>query len=167
MTTMSKPVCVSARRRRGARGSRGASAVEFALVVPILLYLVFGIISFGYMLSFRQALSQGAAEGARAAAVAITGTTDTVRSASAQAAVNDALGSYGVTCSAGVLLKAGKTVGTCTITPTVTCSSGSTAVTCAQISLDYRYKDNSLLPGLGLGAFMPSDLRYTTEVRTS
>jgi Flp pilus assembly protein TadG len=162
---MSKPVRACARRRRF--GGRGASAVEFALVVPVLLYLVFGIISFGYMLSFRQALSQGAAEGARAAAVAVTGTTDAVRAASAQAAVNDALGSYGVSCSGGVLLRAGKTVGTCTITPTVTCSSGSSAVTCAQITLDYKYKQNSLLPGLGLTAFMPSDLSYTTEVRTS
>jgi Flp pilus assembly protein TadG len=51
------------------RAEGGAAAVEFALVAPLLLLLVFGVISYGYMLSFRQALSQGAAEGARAAAV--------------------------------------------------------------------------------------------------
>lgn len=148
-------------------GQRGASAVEFALIVPILLYLVFGIISFGYMLSFRQALSQGAAEGARAAAVALSGTADSVRASRAQAAVNDALQAYGVSCSGTSLMRAGKTVGSCTITPNVTCSSGGGTVTCARITLDYAYRANNLLPGLGLSVFMPTDLRYQTEVRTS
>lgn len=148
-------------------GQRGASAVEFALVMPILLYLVFGIISFGYMLSFRQAMSQSAAEGARAAAVVLSGTSDTLRTTRARDAVNDALESYGVTCSGSSLVKGGKTVGSCTITPNVACSSGGASVTCARISLDYLYRDNALLPGLGLSVFMPSDLRYQTEVRTS
>ena len=52
--------------RRARERERGAAAVEFALVVPLLLVLVFGIISYGYMLSFRQSISQAAAEGARA-----------------------------------------------------------------------------------------------------
>ena len=55
--------------RREERGDRGAAAVEFALISPMLLLLVFGIVTYGYMLSFRQAIGQGAAEGARAAAV--------------------------------------------------------------------------------------------------
>ena len=47
-----------------ARGERGAAAVEFALVVPILLILVFGIIQYGvYFWS-----SQGASDIARSAA---------------------------------------------------------------------------------------------------
>ena len=55
--------------RRTGREDRGAAAIEFALILPILVVLVFGIIAFGYMLSFRQAMSQAAAEGGRAAAV--------------------------------------------------------------------------------------------------
>jgi len=56
------------------RGSdRGAAAVEFALVVPILLLLVFGIIDFGRMLNAQLQVSEASREGARAAST-ITGT---------------------------------------------------------------------------------------------
>ncbi|GAA1735467.1 hypothetical protein GCM10009681_02340 [Luedemannella helvata] len=51
------------------RRDRGAAAVEFALVLPVLLILVFGIIDFGRMLNAKITLTQAAREGARAAAV--------------------------------------------------------------------------------------------------
>ena len=53
------------RRRR----DRGAAALEFALVLPVLLIIVFGIIDFGRMLNAKIVLTQAAREGARAAAV--------------------------------------------------------------------------------------------------
>ncbi|UMG93025.1 TadE/TadG family type IV pilus assembly protein [Nocardioides sp. TF02-7] len=109
-------------RRRGS--DDGAAAVEFALILPILMFLVFGIISFGYMLSFRQAMSQAAAEGARAAAVAPSGTPAGTRQADAAAAVDDALGSYGVSCSGGSLTHAGGPSGTCSIEIKSSCTSG-------------------------------------------
>ena len=82
-----------------ARREDGAAAVEFALVVPLLLLLLFGIISYGYMLSFRQALSQSAAEGARAAAVSPTTSTEEQTQAAALNALNQALETYGVSCN--------------------------------------------------------------------
>jgi Flp pilus assembly protein TadG len=48
---------------------QGSAAVEFALVLPVLMLIVFGIIDFGRMLNARITLSQAAHEGARAAAV--------------------------------------------------------------------------------------------------
>lgn len=54
---------------------RGAAAVEFALVVPVLLIVVFGIIDFGRMMNAQLQVSEAAREGARAATV-ITGTSD-------------------------------------------------------------------------------------------
>jgi Flp pilus assembly protein TadG len=154
-------------RRAGGRDDNGAAALEFALILPILVMLVFGIIAFGYMLSFRQAMSQAAAEGGRAAAVKPAGTANADRLAAARAAVNDALGSYGVTCtSAGGLTHTGGSSGTCTITIGA-CSSGPSGAQCAKVTLHYPYSDNALIPGLGVNAILPDDLEYTTEVRVS
>lgn len=44
---------------------RGAAAVEFAIVLPVLLMLVFGIIDFGRALNAQVTLTQAAREGAR------------------------------------------------------------------------------------------------------
>jgi hypothetical protein len=43
--------------------------VEFALVLPVLLMLIFGIVDFGRMLSAKITVTEAAREGARAAAL--------------------------------------------------------------------------------------------------
>jgi Flp pilus assembly protein TadG len=48
---------------------RGSVAVEFALVVPVLLLIVFGIIDFGRALNAQIALTGAAREGVRLAAL--------------------------------------------------------------------------------------------------
>jgi len=48
---------------------RGATAVEFALLLPMLLLLVFGIVDFGRALNAQITLTQAAREGARLAAL--------------------------------------------------------------------------------------------------
>jgi hypothetical protein len=58
-------------RRRGVRNRRGgnedgASAVEFALVVPVLLLLVFGIVDYGLWFNESLNVRQGVREAARA-----------------------------------------------------------------------------------------------------
>jgi Flp pilus assembly protein TadG len=51
------------------RGDRGAAAVEFALVLPILLLLVFGIVDFSRAYNAKITLSEAAAQGVRTLAV--------------------------------------------------------------------------------------------------
>jgi hypothetical protein len=55
--------------RRSHRRDGGAAAVEAALVLPILLILIFGIIDFGRMMNAQISLTEAAREGARAAAL--------------------------------------------------------------------------------------------------
>jgi Flp pilus assembly protein TadG len=64
------------------RCPRGASAVEFAIVFPLLLTMLFGIIVFGSYLAVVHGVQQLAAEAARAA---IAGLTNAERTALAQA----------------------------------------------------------------------------------
>jgi Flp pilus assembly protein TadG len=52
-------------RNRG----RAAAAVEMAIVTPILLTMLFGIIEYGWVFTVRQALTTAAREGARTAAL--------------------------------------------------------------------------------------------------
>lgn len=51
------------------KGQRGASIVEFAIVLPLLLLLVFGIIEFGLLLYNKAMVTNASREGARAGIV--------------------------------------------------------------------------------------------------
>jgi Flp pilus assembly protein TadG len=51
------------------KSERGAAAVEFALIAPLLFMLIFGIIQFGLAWSEKEVFLQAAREGARYAAV--------------------------------------------------------------------------------------------------
>jgi Flp pilus assembly protein TadG len=54
---------------RSLRDQRGASAVEFALVAPLIFMLIFGIIGFGMAFMQLQTIRGSVREGARIAAV--------------------------------------------------------------------------------------------------
>lgn len=153
-------------RRSSRRRDDGAAAVEFALVLPIFIALLFGVISYGWMLSYRQGISQAAAEGARAMAVAPSGSTTTL--SDARAAINRSLSSYKVECTAADTLTdkdTGTVVGTCAITPSLTCD-GSTAPSpekCAKVAINHSYRAHPLIPSFpGLGIVLPDNLHYET-----
>jgi Flp pilus assembly protein TadG len=59
----------AANARRDRRRDQGAAAVEFVLVLPVLLLLIFGIVDFGRMLNAQIVVTEAAREGARAAAL--------------------------------------------------------------------------------------------------
>ena len=66
-----RPDALRARLRRPEPrdDDRGSAAVELALVLPLLLLLLFGVIDFGRMLNTQITLTEAAREGARAAAL--------------------------------------------------------------------------------------------------
>lgn len=77
--------------RRLARSRDAASAVEFAILVPLFLLLVFGIIVFGSYLAMVHGVQQLAAEAARRS---IAGLNDTERASLAAGYVSANAGSY-------------------------------------------------------------------------
>ena len=77
-----------------AHGDQGAALVEFAFVSVLLFSIVFGIIHYGLILSFKQDVTRAAAEGARAGAVAFPADPADVEAA-AQSALDDAVESFG------------------------------------------------------------------------
>ncbi len=66
-------------RLQGSSGESGAAAVEFALILPLLLLLIFGIIDFGRAYMAQISLTQAAREGARLSALGMSATDVTTR----------------------------------------------------------------------------------------
>ncbi len=73
---------MSGRFHRYATGQDGATAVEFAIILPLLLSMLFGIIAFGQYFAIANSLQQFAAEAAR---YSVSEPFDTARQARAEA----------------------------------------------------------------------------------
>jgi Flp pilus assembly protein TadG len=76
--------------RRG-RGQEGAAAVKFALILPFLMLLVFGIIDFGHYWYIGQVITNASREGAR---YGIIYRTDTSGKRIAPSALSPSISSY-------------------------------------------------------------------------
>ena len=155
------------RRHSRRHDARGAVSVEFVLVLPFFLFLIFLLIGMGTMFSFRQALSQAAAEGARAAAVQPLDATEATRTSDALAAINGTLGAQAdVTCVSGVLKRRGVTAGTCSVSPPTTCDVDKKCVT---VRLTYNYRDHQVSGSMPFvpSALFPSALTYVSSARVS
>jgi Flp pilus assembly protein TadG len=61
---------------RGPRSERGSQLIEFALVLPLLLLVVLGIMDFGLLFQRYEAVTNAAREGARIAVLQGYGDTD-------------------------------------------------------------------------------------------
>jgi Flp pilus assembly protein TadG len=141
----------SHRANRRVRGERGAALVELSLAVMLLCTLLFGIISYGYALSFKQSLTQAAAEGARAAAVAASGSATTA----AQSGVARAVSAFNKTCASPGL--------TCTYSTLAADTSCATDGICMRVRVAYNYNNYPLMPKLpGLGLLLPDTLQATS-----
>ena len=158
---------ISRGRGHRRRAERGAVTVEFVLVLPFFLFLIFLLIGMATMFSFRQALSQAATEGARAAAVQPLDATDAARTSDALAAINGTLGAQAdVTCVSGVLKRRGASAGTCSVSPPAPCDGGKKCVT---VRLSYAYRDHQLAGSMPFvpDAIFPSSLTYVSSARVS
>lgn len=146
---------------RQSRKERGAVTIEFVLVLPFFLFLIFEVINYGMMLSFRQTLSQAAAEGARAAAVAPPNLPASDRVPIAKAAVNESFqGQIGpaISCTSGGL--------TCQVTPSPNPCTSPTGPCRVSVQLSYPYKNSArdVMPHI-FGNPLPTTVTYTASAR--
>lgn len=122
---------VRAMRARGRHGQRGATAVEFAIVLPLLLLVLFAIVEFGFALYDKQLITTATGNAARAA-VAYVGnspapTHPTIASVCSVATNSSNTVLSLMSSSAPVITVADTTSGTST-----TCPSTSTTAVCGQ-----------------------------------
>ena len=100
---------------RGAHSERGQSLVEFALLLPVFLLLVFGILEFGVMMMDQIHLTNAANDGARVGSVK-NGT-----DAQAISAASSSVGGV-VSCPAGTPTASRAGTNPVQLTVTVTCA---------------------------------------------
>ena len=117
------------RRRRLVE--RGAAAVEFALILPVLLFLIGGVIDFGRLYSTQIQLANSARDGVRLAAMGTTYTSTQIQARVVTAA------------SPLAVVNAGVTVTTCT-------GAGSSAVVTVVPQNAFSWTILGMVPGLPL-----------------
>ena len=121
-----------------------------AFVITPLCLLLFGIVVFGYLMSFRQNMVQAAAEGARAGAVAAQ--SSDIETDARNAAEQSISGFHN--CEGGL---------TCDVSGPTPCPNAPT-INCVIVRLTYDYKNHPLLPQMPIvSAFMP-DTIVTTSI---
>jgi Flp pilus assembly protein TadG len=118
-------------KRSGAADDRGAAAVEFALVLPLLIAMLFGIIQFGALFFLHNNMVNAAREAARKMAVG-----EATTNAQAQTIATTYLASWGLT-----------------FTPVATGAGGATGTDVA-VTITVPMKSASLIDLIGL--FSPS-----------
>ncbi len=123
---------------------RGAAAVEFALVVPVLMFLVLGAIDWGYYFMVEQIAVNAAREGAR------------VGSLHAPDAPDDAMIADAQTTASAYLARSGLDPARAIVTAVP--GAGSVIV---QVS----YRTGSITGFLPLKALLPANANATAEMR--
>ncbi len=141
---------------------RGASAVEFALILPVFMLLVYGALAFGLALSLKHTMTEAAAEGSRSAIGAQMIAGDANQNAAyvrvALARAQTALGHYSTYA---------------TVTPTVqapcpNAAANQSASVCVQVQISYPYSAHPIIPNApGLGLVIPSTIATVFTVQVS
>jgi Flp pilus assembly protein TadG len=144
-------------------GDAGAALVEFTFVSVLLLLLVFGIINFGLILSFKQDMTRAAAEGARNGAVATPGQAQADALAETDRAVREFSDRFkaqgcstdGIDCDVAVLDCGGST-------------NDPTVPDCVTVRLEYDYDSYPLLTPIPLlSAFLPNEIKAASVAKVN
>jgi Flp pilus assembly protein TadG len=138
------------------REEHGVVLVEMALVVTFLSLVIFGIISFGILLGFRQNLTQAATEAARAASVQPVQSKQAADALTAATGALDELGNHCGTEPVDGL--------TCRVSDVFACPTDPT-LACRTITISLDNESHAVVPRIPLlSAFIPHTLDATSTV---
>jgi Flp pilus assembly protein TadG len=156
-------------QRRGQHDEDGAEMVEFAFVVVLLIALLYGIVSYGLILSAQSTVTQAAADGARAGIVAASTTLGPKGTAESQAANDLSWMDKGQCYQPDALPSAIGTSGgilSCVATEGACASNASNQ--CLSVTVTYQYGRDPIFPLLpGLGVITPSTISSTDVLQIS
>jgi Flp pilus assembly protein TadG len=141
-------------RARDKKDEHGAALLEFALVIPLFIYVLYSIIAFGAALSLREDVTHAAAEAARATlgVVNCTQTNLTTCQAAASTRATNILGWVGSPSDISVTSAASSCA-----------TSNDPAGWCITVTVTY---DKSIVPSEpGLGVFIPTGSSATATVQ--
>ncbi|MFN2606725.1 MAG: TadE family protein [Acidimicrobiales bacterium] len=152
MTHRALPTPSSGRRRLRRGDESGAAMVELAFALPIFVFLLYGLITFGVILAQKQQITNAAADGARAA---VGQSSAAAAQLAAQTRVHNSLGA-----------PAGSPANYTESYVTGSCSGGSGS--CITVTITWDYKDNPLVPAApGLSLATPNTFHSTAVVQYS
>jgi len=147
------------------RTERGAALLEFVLVIPIFLFVLYGLIAFGMAISLKQSITHAASQGARAAIgapVTSACTTPTPPDTPQECAWKLAAS----TQVQSALHWMGGNETYVTVSPSIAPCAGDTSNQCITVKLDYDYQNHPLIPSApGLGIINPTKLTSTAIVQ--
>ena len=145
------------------RDERGAEMVEFAFVVVLLIMLLYGIISYGLILSAQSTVTQAAADGARAGIVA---SSTAVATAETQAGADVSWMDKGACWEPEVPSGVSTAAISCKAW-TENCPSNANNQ-CIKVTVQYSYASDPLFPILpGLNIITPSTISSTDVLQIS
>lgn len=133
-------------RKRRQGSEHGAAAVEFALIVPVLLLIVLGALDWGYFFFVQQVVTNAAREAARVGSLTPYDPANPAADTASQLEAEDAATAY--------LARAGLTA-----TPTIAVTSS------ASVRVVVRYPTGSVTGFSDLVSIMPAQAQATAEMR--
>jgi Flp pilus assembly protein TadG len=129
------------------KDERGVAALEFAIVAQLLMLLLYGMLSYGFVFAVDHDITHAAAEGARATLTQPDSSTDAQLDAYATTAARDALSFTQV-----------KQCNSCITSEVIPCPSDAT-IRCIHVHIDYPYRNQPLVPTVaGMNGLIPQDI---------
>lgn len=148
------------------RDEDGAEMVEFAFVVVLLIALLYGIVSYGLILSAQSTVTQAAADGARAGIVASA----TAKATAEAQAANDLSWMDQGQCYQpdASPVPVGTTASTLSCVATTGNCPSNPSNQCLTVTVTYKYGQSPLFPELpGMGVITPSTISSTDVLQMS